>query len=140
MHISVGLFMGFPDGSVVKNLPANAEFLGSVPGSRRSPGEGNGLPLQYSCLGNLTERGACWATVHGMRLFCDFFSFLIEWQILTTGQQFTCIQFWIKLHFTLFLKGYHIEAPSLTRLLVSLKSAPENDQRQKQRSICGCRE
>ena len=41
---------GFPGGSVVKNLPANAEDVGSVPGSGRSPGEGNGNPLQYSCL------------------------------------------------------------------------------------------
>ena len=41
------LNMGFPDGSVVKNLPANAEDLGSIPGSGRSPGEGNGNPLQH---------------------------------------------------------------------------------------------
>ena len=40
--------MGFPDGSVVKNLPANAEDVGLIPGSGRSPGEGNGNPLQYS--------------------------------------------------------------------------------------------
>ena len=40
--------MGFPDGSVVKNLPANAEDVGLIPGSVRSPGEGNGNPLQYS--------------------------------------------------------------------------------------------
>ena len=45
--------MGFPGGSVVKNLPANARDMGSVPGSGKSPGEGNGNPLQYSCLGNL---------------------------------------------------------------------------------------
>ena len=38
---------------------------GSIPGSRRSPGEGNGNPLQYSCLENLMDRGAWWATVHG---------------------------------------------------------------------------
>ena len=41
---------GFPQDSVVKNLPANAGDSGSIPGSRRSPGGGNGNPLQYSCL------------------------------------------------------------------------------------------
>ena len=48
--------LGFPGGSVVKNLPANAEDVGSIPGSRRSPGEGNGNPLQYSCLENPKDR------------------------------------------------------------------------------------
>ena len=57
---------GFPGGSVVKNLPANAEDMGSVPGWGRSPGEGNGNPLKYSCLGNPMDRGAWWATVHGV--------------------------------------------------------------------------
>ena len=54
------------NGSVVKNLPANAGDKGSVPGLRRSPGEGIGNPLQYSCLGNLMDRGAWWAIVHGV--------------------------------------------------------------------------
>ena len=52
---------------VVKNLPANAGDIrdeGSIPGSRRSPGEGNGNPLQYSSLENPMDRGAWWATVH----------------------------------------------------------------------------
>ena len=57
---------GFPDGSAVKNLPANARDVGSVPGWGRSPGEGNGNPLQYSCLGNSMDREAWWATVHGV--------------------------------------------------------------------------
>ena len=51
---------------VVKNLPANAgdiRDLGSIPGSRRSPGGGHGNPLQYSCLENPMERGAWWGTV-----------------------------------------------------------------------------
>ena len=43
---------GFPGGSVVKNLPTNAGDSSSIPGSGRSPGEGNGSPLQYSCLEN----------------------------------------------------------------------------------------
>ena len=51
---------------MVKNLPANEEDVGSIPGSGRSPGEGNGNPLQYSYLGNPMDRGAWWATVHGV--------------------------------------------------------------------------
>ena len=51
---------------MVKNPLANAEDSGSVPGLGRSPGEGNGNPLQYSYLGNLMDRGARWATVHGI--------------------------------------------------------------------------
>ena len=58
--------MDFPGGSVVKNLPADAGDSGSVPGLGRSPGEGNGNPLQYSCLENPMERGAWWAAVHGL--------------------------------------------------------------------------
>ena len=49
---------------MVKNVPANAGDMGLIPGSGRSPGEGNGNPLQYSCLENLMDRGAWWATVH----------------------------------------------------------------------------
>ena len=55
---------GFPSGSVVKNLPANG--VGSVPASGRAPGGGNGYPLQYSCLENSMDRGAWWATDHGV--------------------------------------------------------------------------
>ena len=54
-----------PTSSAVKNLPANAGDAGSVPESGRSPGGGNGNPLQYSCLGNLKDRRAWWAIVHG---------------------------------------------------------------------------
>ena len=49
--------MGFLGGSVVKNLPANAEEAGSVPGLERAPGEGNGTPLQYFCLGYPMDGG-----------------------------------------------------------------------------------
>ena len=55
---------------VVKNPPANGgdvRDLGSVPGSGRSPGGGHGNPLQYSCLENPMDRGAWWATVHGVK-------------------------------------------------------------------------
>ena len=55
-----------PGGSVVKNPPANAGDAGSIPGSGRSPGEGNGNPLQYSCLQNSMGRGAWQAMVHGV--------------------------------------------------------------------------
>ena len=50
--------MGFPGVSVVKNSPANAGDSGLIPGWGRSPREGNGNPLQYSCLGNPMDRGA----------------------------------------------------------------------------------
>ena len=58
----------FPAGTVVKNPPANAQEardIGLIPGSGRSPGEGNGNPLQYSCLEKPRDTGAWWATVHG---------------------------------------------------------------------------
>ena len=51
---------------MVKNLHANAGGVGLVPGSGRSPGEGNGNPPQYSCLENPMDRGAWQATVHGV--------------------------------------------------------------------------
>ena len=54
---------------MVKNPPANAgdkRDSGLIPGSGRSPGEGNGNPPQYSCLGNPMDRGTWWATVHGV--------------------------------------------------------------------------
>ena len=51
---------------MVKNLLADARDAGSIPGSGRSPGGGNGNPLQYSYLGNLTDRGAWQATVHAV--------------------------------------------------------------------------
>ena len=58
-----------PGGSVVNNPPANARdgrALGSIPGSGRSSGEGNGNLLQYSCLENSMDRGTWWATVYGV--------------------------------------------------------------------------
>ena len=56
----------FPCGSVAKNLPTNAGDAASIPGSEKSPGEGNGNPLQYSGLENSMYRGAWWATMHGV--------------------------------------------------------------------------
>ena len=52
--------------SVVKNLTANAGDMGLIPGLGKFPGEGNGNPLQHSCLGNPIDREGCWATVHGI--------------------------------------------------------------------------
>ena len=56
----------FLGSSVVKNLSPNAGDIGLIPGLERSPGEGNGEPFQYSCLGNAMDRGAWWITVHGV--------------------------------------------------------------------------
>ena len=69
MGIVLWLFPYFLGDSVVKNLPANAGDAGdsgTIPGSGRSPGEGNGNPFQYSRLGNPMDRGAWRATVHGV--------------------------------------------------------------------------
>ena len=59
---------GFPGGLVMKNPPASAEDMSWIPGSGRCPGEGNGNgnPLRYVCLENPMDRGAWWATVHGV--------------------------------------------------------------------------
>ena len=56
---------------MVKNQPANAGDTGSIPGSGRYPGEGNGSPLQYSCLKNLMGRGVWQATIHGIKRIGD---------------------------------------------------------------------
>ena len=78
MHVHVCVYIytqthiyiyGFPCGSVIKNPPANAGDTGVeglIPGSERSPGEGNGNPVQYSYLENPVDRGPWWATVHGV--------------------------------------------------------------------------
>ena len=58
--------LGFPGGSEVKASACNVGDLGSIPGSGRSAEEGNGNPLQYSCLENPMDGGARWATVHGV--------------------------------------------------------------------------
>ena len=61
--------MNLPDGTVVKNLPANAgdaRDVGLIPELGRSPGVGNGNPLQCSCLENSMDRGVWWAIAHGV--------------------------------------------------------------------------
>ena len=57
-YYMLGIVLGFSDSSVIKNPLANAGDVGSIPASGRSPGEGNGSPFQYSCLGNPMDRGA----------------------------------------------------------------------------------
>ena len=59
-------YWSFPGSSNGKESACDAGDLGSIPGLRRYPGEGNGNPLQYSCLENSMDRGAWWATVHGV--------------------------------------------------------------------------
>ena len=61
MILDIDTSMGFSGGSVVKNPPASGGDGGSIPGSGRSPGEGNGNAVQDSCLGNPTDRGGWWA-------------------------------------------------------------------------------
>ena len=65
MSASLQPLVGFPGGSEVKASACNAEDLGSILGLGRSPGEGNGNSLQYSCLENPMDGGASWATVLG---------------------------------------------------------------------------
>ena len=88
--------VGFPGGSVVRHLPANAGDTGDadlIPGSRRSPGEGNGNPLQYSCLENPMDGGAWWVIVHGVtkswtRLSdFTFIFFVFFWSYFSTDLQ-----------------------------------------------------
>ena len=77
--------MGFPGGSVVKNLPANAEVTvdsSSISGWGSSPGGGNGSPLQYSCLENPVDRGSWRATAHGVA------------KLHTTEQELECQHLW----------------------------------------------
>ena len=88
---------GFPGGAEVKVSACNVGDLGSIPGSGRSPGEGNGNSLQYSCLENPIDGGAWWATVHGsQRVRHDWgtsLSLSLIAQIaptLATGSPFCC--------------------------------------------------
>ena len=66
MSLTSLAFASLQSGSVSKESACNAGDLGSIPGSGRSPGEGNGNSFQYSCLGNPMDRGAWRATVHGV--------------------------------------------------------------------------
>ena len=65
-RLSTPVFLGFPGGSAGKESTCSAGDLGLIPGLGKSPGEGNGNPLQYSCLENSKDREAWLATVHGV--------------------------------------------------------------------------
>ena len=74
--------MGFPGGPEVTASACSAGDPGSIPEWGKSPGEGNGSPLQYSCLENPMEEGAWWATVHGVaksRTRLSNFSYAVSW-------------------------------------------------------------
>ena len=74
-------YRGFPGGAVVKNPPDKAGDTGLIPGSVRSPGGGNGKPLQYSCLKNPMDKGAWWTTVQCVAKNLDMT------ELLSTAQQ-----------------------------------------------------
>ena len=80
------LIQSFPGGTVVKNLLASAGDVGSIPGLGRFPGGGKGNPLQYSCLENPMDRGAWWATVHGVATswtqLCTHTHYLIHYKVI----------------------------------------------------------
>ena len=84
INTTVSCRMGFPQGLVVKDLPANAGELGLIPGSGRYPKEWNGNSLQYSCLRNPMDRGAWWATIHQ---FSSVQSLSQVWFFVTPGLQ-----------------------------------------------------
>ena len=66
LQLAIDILHKLPDGSDGKESSCNAGDLGSIPELGRSPGEGNGNPLQYSCLQNPIDRGAWWATAQGV--------------------------------------------------------------------------
>ena len=74
---------------MVKNLPANAGDAGSIPGSGSSPGEGNGNPLQYFCLGNPIDRRAWQATIYGIINSHLVLSILSDF-LVVAGKESTC--------------------------------------------------
>ena len=77
--------LGFPGGSDGKESACSAGDLGSVPGWERSPGEGIGNPLQYSCLENPMDRVACWVTVHVVAK---------RWARLSMNHPIPCLPCW----------------------------------------------
>ena len=82
-----------PGGSDGKESTCNAGDLGSIPGLGRSPGEGHGNPLQYSCVENSMDRGAWWATVHGVAKSQDTTARLrIRYD--TTVKQYSLVWVW----------------------------------------------
>ena len=103
-----GIALGCPDGSFMKNPPANAGDAGSIPGLGKSSEEGNGNPLRYSCL----DRGACWAAVHGVTK-------RIKHDLVTQQQQRGIVLNALLRLFHLFLQSVHekVTLPSLLQPL-----------------------
>ena len=118
VHVDIrgfNVIVVFPGGSEFKESACNAGDLGSIPGSGRSPGEGNGNPLQYSCLENPMDRGAWWATVHGVTksrtLLSDFtFTFNV---LITTFHKM--------IHFQIYINKSVLNKYSLEGLMLKLK-------------------
>ena len=84
--------MGFPGGSEVKASACDAGDLGSIPGSGRPPGEGNGTPLQFSCLENPMDGGTWRATVHGV---ANSRTRLSDFTFTLTEKHITALKLWI---------------------------------------------
>ena len=99
------IFSSFPGGSEVKASAWNAGDPGSIPGSGRSPGKGNGSPLQYSCLENPMDWGAWWAAVHGVTK---------SWTRLS---DFTYLLYLVDILISLILQGVSISKQLLARVL-----------------------
>ena len=94
--------LGFPDGSDGKESACNAGDWGSIPGLGRTPSEGNGYPLQYSCLENSMGRGCWWATVDGLQrvghnwhFHCS--SLPVQFRISDPGQSLSLFHSWAML-------------------------------------------
>ena len=94
---------GFPGGSVLKNLPANAGDVGSIPGLGRFPWVGNGYPLQYSCLENSTDRGAWLAAFHGVE---KSWTWLSDWAVTHAYKKCSGLLKIMKEEDRLFLTGH----------------------------------
>ena len=87
-------YLGLPCWFSSKESACDAEDAGLVPGSGRSPGEGKGNPLLYSCLGNPMDRGAWWATVHGVTKELDMTEQLNNSNTITHSKQWDDLHLW----------------------------------------------
>ena len=111
------LLLGFPGGSEVKASACNLGDLGSIPGSGRSPGEGYGNPLQYSCLENPMDRGAWWVTVHGVAKSWTWPSHFTSLHSIVNGRfQFLAI--------CIRSLNIHIQVFTWTIVFISLRQIP----------------
>ena len=101
IHTCIAESLGYtPSGSDGKESAYNARDLGSIPGLDKSPGEGNGYPLQYSCMENSMDRESWWATVHGITRELDMTE---QWT-----HKSTVLQFFDKTAFVNMTRGYYI--------------------------------